>query len=411
AEILRALSDRAVVEEAVNCSLKEISRNGLKSQKRVDELCERLNACQLVLEGIAANGAQTATNHSTQSERLAEMNATLTAMRGHVSEEMTSSRDWRSQCLTAIGGTRERMDALIGETRETRESVARIEAALEKHVEALRAESRAELERGRSQLEDCVGAVKTQVLTALSGIREEMQSLGNSSHVLATDLKDSLPEKLMDVFGGILMLSSDSSRRLDETAEHVINMFPFSTQLCGECCVVCDVICGPERSIDRLGDKESRRLAARGRSQRKDDWKSALKAPPRDTRVQTSDVTNTRGNEFDEFCLNRELLMGIFEKGWERPSPIQEAAIPVALLGRDVLARAKNGTGKTGAYIIPLLQKVDVTSQHIQALIVVPTRELALQTSHICLELSKHMNAKVMVTTGGTNLKDDILRI
>jgi len=143
----------------------------------------------------------------------------------------------------------------------------------------------------------------------------------------------------------------------------------------------------------------------------KDDWKSQLKAPPRDTRIQTSDVTNTRGNEFDEFCLNRELLMGIFEKGWERPSPIQEAAIPVALLGRDVLARAKNGTGKTGAYIIPLLQKIDVTSQHIQALIVVPTRELALQTSHICLELSKHMNAKVMVTTGGTNLKDDILRI
>ncbi|CAG2101059.1 unnamed protein product [Medioppia subpectinata] len=223
AEILRALSDRAVVEEAVNCSLKEISRNGLKSQKRVDELCERLNACQLVLEGMAANGAQTATNHSAQSERLAEMNTTLDAIRGHVSDEMTSSRDWRSQCLTAIGGTRERMDALIGETRETRECVARIEAALEKHVEALRAESRAELERGRSQLEDCVGAVKTQVLTALSGIREEMQSLGNSSHVLATDLKDSLPEKLMDVFGGILMLSSDSSRRLDDTSEHVIN--------------------------------------------------------------------------------------------------------------------------------------------------------------------------------------------
>jgi len=142
-----------------------------------------------------------------------------------------------------------------------------------------------------------------------------------------------------------------------------------------------------------------------------DDWKSQLKAPPKDTRVQTSDVTNTRGNEFDEFCLNRELLMGIFEKGWERPSPIQEAAIPVALLGRDVLARAKNGTGKTGAYIIPLLQKIDITVPHIQALIVVPTRELALQTSHICLELSKHMSAKVMVTTGGTNLKDDIMRI
>jgi ATP-dependent RNA helicase DDX6/DHH1 len=143
----------------------------------------------------------------------------------------------------------------------------------------------------------------------------------------------------------------------------------------------------------------------------KDDWKSQLKIPPKDNRVKTSDVTNTRGNEFEEFCLNRELLMGIFEKGWEKPSPIQEAAIPVALLGRDVLARAKNGTGKTGAYIIPLLQKIDVSSGHIQALIVVPTRELALQTSQICMELSKYMGARIMVTTGGTNLKDDIMRI
>lgn len=50
--------------------------------------------------------------------------------------------------------------------------------------------------------------------------------------------------------------------------------------------------------------------------------------------------------------------MGIFEKGWERPSPIQEASIPVALSGRDILARAKNGTGKTGAYSIPLLEQV-----------------------------------------------------
>lgn len=50
--------------------------------------------------------------------------------------------------------------------------------------------------------------------------------------------------------------------------------------------------------------------------------------------------------------------MGIFEKGWEKPSPIQEASIPIALSGKDVLARAKNGTGKTGAYCIPVLEQV-----------------------------------------------------
>lgn len=74
------------------------------------------------------------------------------------------------------------------------------------------------------------------------------------------------------------------------------------------------------------------------------------------------DVTDTRGNEFEEFCLKRELLMGIFEKGWEKPSPIQEASIPIALSGKDVLARAKNGTGKTGAYCIPVLEQVNMSS-------------------------------------------------
>lgn len=140
-------------------------------------------------------------------------------------------------------------------------------------------------------------------------------------------------------------------------------------------------------------------------------WKAKLKIPPKDKRVQTSDVTDTRGNDFEEFCLKRELLMGIFEKGWEKPSPIQEASIPIALSGKDVLARAKNGTGKTGAYSIPVLEQIDPKKDYIQALVIVPTRELALQTSQICIELSKHLGVKVMVTTGGTNLRDDIMRI
>lgn len=140
-------------------------------------------------------------------------------------------------------------------------------------------------------------------------------------------------------------------------------------------------------------------------------WKSKLKIPPKDRRIQTSDVTDTKGNEFEEFCLKRELLMGIFEKGWEKPSPIQEASIPIAMSGKDILARAKNGTGKTGAYSIPVLEQVDPKKDCIQALVIVPTRELALQTSQICIELAKHMQVKVMVTTGGTNLRDDIMRI
>ena len=75
------------------------------------------------------------------------------------------------------------------------------------------------------------------------------------------------------------------------------------------------------------------------------------------------------------------------------------------------MARAKNGTGKTGAYTIPIIDQIDTSLDVIQGMIIVPTRELALQTSQIAIELSKHMGVKVMVTTGGTNLKDDIMRI
>ncbi|CAM9137382.1 unnamed protein product [Sphacelaria rigidula] len=58
--------------------------------------------------------------------------------------------------------------------------------------------------------------------------------------------------------------------------------------------------------------------------------------------------------------------MGIYEKGFERPSPIQEEAIPILLQGRNLLARAKNGTGKTAAFIIPCIEKTDVKRNYIQ---------------------------------------------
>nr|XP_061797173.1 probable ATP-dependent RNA helicase DDX6 isoform X5 [Nerophis lumbriciformis] len=104
-----------------------------------------------------------------------------------------------------------------------------------------------------------------------------------------------------------------------------------------------------------------------------DDWKKNLKLPPRDMRMRTSDVTATKGNEFEDYCLKRELLMGIFEMGWEKPSPIQEESIPIALSGRDILARAKNGTGKSGAYLIPLLERIDLKKDYIQVHVVIAT--------------------------------------
>ncbi|KAK1358888.1 hypothetical protein POM88_043362 [Heracleum sosnowskyi] len=80
----------------------------------------------------------------------------------------------------------------------------------------------------------------------------------------------------------------------------------------------------------------------------------------------TLDVTTTKGNEFEDYFLKRELLMGIYEKGFERPSPIQEESIPIALTGSDILARAKNGTGKTAAFCIPALERIDQDNNVIQ---------------------------------------------
>jgi ATP-dependent RNA helicase DDX6/DHH1 len=140
------------------------------------------------------------------------------------------------------------------------------------------------------------------------------------------------------------------------------------------------------------------------------EWKGKLALPPKDTRIRTEDVTATKGCQFEDYFLKRELLMGIFEKGFEAPSPIQEEAIPIALAGRDILARAKNGTGKTAAFCIPVLERIDPSKNEIQALLLVPTRELALQTAQVCKELGKYLGIDVVVTTGGTSLKDDIMR-
>lgn len=107
-------------------------------------------------------------------------------------------------------------------------------------------------------------------------------------------------------------------------------------------------------------------------------------------------------------CLSR----AVFEKGFEKPSPIQEEAIPIALAGRNILARAKNGTGKTAAFCIPCLEKVNTSKRAIQALILVPTRELALQTAAVLKELGKHLKGlEVVSITGGTSLRDDVMRL
>ena len=113
--------------------------------------------------------------------------------------------------------------------------------------------------------------------------------------------------------------------------------------------------------------------------------------------VILQDVTNTKGHEFEDYNLRRDLLMGIYEKGFEKPSPIQEESIPVALSGRDILARAKNGTGKTAAFTIPILNKIDTNQNYIQGQWPASTSSLKRfrhddKTSCIILSNSQHQS-------------------
>jgi ATP-dependent RNA helicase DDX6/DHH1 len=104
-------------------------------------------------------------------------------------------------------------------------------------------------------------------------------------------------------------------------------------------------------------------------------------------------------------------MMGLVEKGFEKPSPVQEECIPLTLKGKSIIARAKNGTGKTGAFVIPILDLIDTSKDHVQALILVPTRELALQVSSVVKDLGKYLKVESMVSTGGSSIRDDIIRL
>lgn len=169
------------------------------------------------------------------------------------------------------------------------------------------------------------------------------------------------------------------------------------------------------RGVDRNAQKKEEEALRKKQQDAEDEddphWKDKLNLPEKDKRVKTEDVINTKGISFEDFHLKRNLLKGIFEMGFEAPSPIQGESIPVALLNHHILARAKNGTGKTASYVIPVLEKVDGTQRYTQALILVPTRELALQTSAVVKKMGKHLGVNVVVTTGGTELKDDIIRM
>ena len=112
--------------------------------------------------------------------------------------------------------------------------------------------------------------------------------------------------------------------------------------------------------------------------------------------------------KFTELNLVPELMKAIERMGFEEMTPIQEQTIPLALEGKDVIGQAQTGTGKTAAFGLPMLQKVNTSNKNVQGLVIAPTRELAIQTQEELFRLSRDKRVKAQVVYGGADIRRQI---
>lgn len=113
-------------------------------------------------------------------------------------------------------------------------------------------------------------------------------------------------------------------------------------------------------------------------------------------------MTQKNNSSFAELGIHPSILVAIAAVGYEEPSPIQAKAIPEILAGHDIIGQAQTGTGKTAAFALPILSKIDPTNRHTQVLVLAPTRELALQVADAFESYAKQMpTVKVAAIYGG----------
>ena len=120
---------------------------------------------------------------------------------------------------------------------------------------------------------------------------------------------------------------------------------------------------------------------------------------------------------FDSLGLSADILRAVAEQGYSEPTPIQRQAIPVVLAGRDLLASAQTGTGKTAGFTLPMLQKLSATAtpirgrRPVRALILTPTRELAAQVGENVSDYSKYLSLRSMVVFGGVSINPQMVKL
>lgn len=115
--------------------------------------------------------------------------------------------------------------------------------------------------------------------------------------------------------------------------------------------------------------------------------------------------------KFNEMGLDSALLESIEKMGFEEATPIQSQTIPLALSGVDVIGQAQTGTGKTAAFGLPMLQKIDVSKKAVQGLVIAPTRELAIQTQEELFRLGQQKKIRISVVYGGADINRQIRQL
>jgi len=125
-----------------------------------------------------------------------------------------------------------------------------------------------------------------------------------------------------------------------------------------------------------------------------------------DMHIETNVSADDYVDNFDLMGLNDQLLRGVYAYGFEKPSVIQSRAIKPMMTGRDIIAQAQSGTGKTATFVIGSLNQIDPTKNVSQALLLSPTRELAQQTHRVVQELGKYMKVSCTICIGGTSMRD-----
>ncbi len=117
-------------------------------------------------------------------------------------------------------------------------------------------------------------------------------------------------------------------------------------------------------------------------------------------------------DSFEQFDLSTPIMQAVREIGYESPTPIQLQTIPLLLSGRDVIGQAQTGTGKTAAFALPILEKLDVNNRSVQALVLTPTRELGIQVAEAIHAYGKHLGAvRTLPVYGGQSIQTQISRL